>query len=496
MKFFRRGDNGNTKSSKLYPVATEKDTIKKKNIRKDSGMRKISSSGFFKNVSLKNKFILPTGSVIIISFIIFIIFLINSQMSKYEISLNEKATRIVFLVNTSNVNNLWNFNTKALNENCGAFFKDKDIISIKIMDSSNKEVINLSRKVEGGKKLLRKEEMMREGSKIGIVEIIFSDYQIREQVASLRNQLIILTLIIVSLIIFIMSLISNAAFKPLGLLMEGLRHLTEGKLNTRVTVRSSDEIGQLSESFNYFVETIGSIIQNVKESTDSIAIASEEVKETSKSLNEGASSQAATVEEVTSSMEEIAAAISQNAENSRNTDKVARGAADMAIEGGEAVNQTVAAMEKISEKITLIEDISYQTNLLALNAAIEAARAGEFGRGFAVVAGEVRKLAEKSQIAAKEISGLSLESVKIAESAGELLSKIVPGIQQTSELVQGITRASEEQDTGANQINTGMSELNDVTQQNASISEELASTAEALSDHAISIKDKMNYFKS
>jgi methyl-accepting chemotaxis protein len=194
-------------------------------------------------------------------------------------------------------------------------------------------------------------------------------------------------------------------------------------------------------------------------------------------------------------MEEMASSIRQNTDNATQTEKIAIKSAVDAREGGKAVNETVAAMKEIATKISIIEEIARQTNLLALNAAIEAARAGEHGKGFAVVASEVRKLAERSQSAAGEISGLSIRSVAIAEQAGEMLTKMVPDIQRTSELVQEITASSKEQDVGAEQINKAIQQLDQIIQQNASASEEMASTSEELSSQAGQLSDAISFFK-
>jgi methyl-accepting chemotaxis protein len=190
----------------------------------------------------------------------------------------------------------------------------------------------------------------------------------------------------------------------------------------------------------------------------------------------------------------MSASINQNTENAKVTDGMATHASSEAVQGGAAVKQTVSAMKTIAGKIGIIDDIAYQTNLLALNAAIEAARAGEHGKGFAVVAAEVRKLAERSQIAAQEIGELAESSVEMAESAGKLLDTIVPSIKKTSDLVQEIASASEEQSAGAGQINTAMDQLNQITQQNASSSEELAATSEEMSGQAAQLQELMAFF--
>ena len=194
-------------------------------------------------------------------------------------------------------------------------------------------------------------------------------------------------------------------------------------------------------------------------------------------------------------MEEISASIAQNNQNASITDGMAQKAARDAASGGEAVDSTVAAMQKIAERISIIDDIAYQTNLLALNAAIEAGRAGEHGRGFAVVASEVRKLAERSQVAAQEIGSLATETVGRAEMAGKLLNEMVPSIRKTADLVQEIAAASTEQSTGVAQINTAINQVSQTLQHNAAASEELSSTAEEMSAQAIRLQDSMTYFK-
>ena len=237
------------------------------------------------------------------------------------------------------------------------------------------------------------------------------------------------------------------------------------------------------------------VVQQIKGNSDQISAASAQISDTANSLSEAASEQAASVQQTSASVEEMGASISQNSENAQTTDEIASESAESAREGGKAVHGTVSAMTQIAEKISIIEDIAYQTNMLALNAAIEAARAGEHGKGFAVVAAEVRKLAERSQVAAAEISTLTSDSVKVAEKAGKLLEKIVPDIAKTAELVQEISAASEEQSSGVGQINSAMQQLDRVTQQNAAGSEELAATAEQMQAQSESLQQVVGFFR-
>ncbi|MFG1495932.1 methyl-accepting chemotaxis protein [Saccharospirillum sp. HFRX-1] len=308
---------------------------------------------------------------------------------------------------------------------------------------------------------------------------------------------IMLTLSIIAVLMSVTLawVITRGITVPVARARDAMDQLADGDLTVVLNYESKDEVGQLLAGMRIMVQKLRQIIADVSGSAESLASASEEVSSTAQSLSQGSSEQASSVEEATSSIEEMSASIRQNTENARVTDDMASKAAREAEEGGKAVSETVSAMKSIAEKIGIIDDIAYQTNLLALNAAIEAARAGDHGKGFAVVAAEVRKLAERSQVAAQEISEVAGSSVELAERAGQLLDEIVPSIQKTSDLVQEISAASEEQSTGALQINDAMEQLNSVTQQSASSSEELAATAEEMSSQAEQLQNLMTFFR-
>ncbi|MFP4153011.1 MAG: methyl-accepting chemotaxis protein [Alkalispirochaeta sp.] len=293
-------------------------------------------------------------------------------------------------------------------------------------------------------------------------------------------------------------MITRSVSRPIAAAAAMAETLARGDLTGRVEpryLRRNDEIGLLSRAFEEMQGALTGVVEGIQHAADQVAAGSGQISETSSLLSDGASKQAAGAEEVSSSMEEMGAGIRRNAENASETETIATAAAQRAEDGGAAVTGTVDAMNDISHRIGVIEEIARNTNLLALNAAIEAARAGADGAGFAVVAGEVRKLAEHSGKAAAEIAGLSGESVAVAQRAGDLISQVVPDIRRTAELVREIAASSKEQDIGAEQINDALTQLDRVVQQNASSSQEMASMAEELSGQAEQLQEAVAFFQ-
>ncbi|RCK81171.1 MAG: Methyl-accepting chemotaxis protein I (serine chemoreceptor protein) [Candidatus Ozemobacter sibiricus] len=292
----------------------------------------------------------------------------------------------------------------------------------------------------------------------------------------------------------------NAIKTSLNVLIDALnaintlaREMAQGNLQVQVALRSDKD--ELMRSLQLMIKRLTEVVTDIRTAASNVAHGSNELAASAEQLSSGANDQAAAAEEASSSMEEMSSNIQQNAENAAQTEKIARQAAEDAQEGGKAVAQTVEAMQEIASRISIIEEIARQTNLLALNAAIEAARAGEHGKGFAVVASEVRKLAERSQLAAREIRDLSASSLQVAQQAGEMLARIVPDIRKTSQLVQEISAACKEQSAGAHQINTAIQQLDKIIQQNAGAAEELASTSEEMASQADQMRSIIGFFK-
>jgi methyl-accepting chemotaxis protein len=285
----------------------------------------------------------------------------------------------------------------------------------------------------------------------------------------------------------------NSLIDALNQVTTAAEQIAGGDLTVTIRERSAED--KLMQALATMVGGLMDVVGSIREASDQVASGSQEMSATAEQISQGATEQAASAEEASSSMEEMASTIKQNSDNAQQTEKIALKSADDATASGRAVNDTVGAMREIAGKISIIEEIARQTNLLALNAAIEAARAGEHGKGFAVVASEVRKLAERSQTAAGEISKLSASSVHVAEEAGELLGRLVPDIKKTADLVQEITAASAEQNTGADQVNKAIQQLDQVIQQNAGAAEQMSSMAEELSSQAEQLQTSISFFK-
>jgi methyl-accepting chemotaxis protein len=333
---------------------------------------------------------------------------------------------------------------------------------------------------------------MKEG--VGVIRIGMSVRQVEAMARRNAGFIALVGLLGLAAGLGIYVMVARRIAGPLREVVARAEQAAAGDLTARVTVDRTDELGQMGQALNRMLETFHDLMTRVKEATDEAARAARGIATGSEQMSAGAGQQASSIEETTSSLEEMSASIGQNADSTRKMETMALKGARDAEESGKAVDETVRAMKAIAQKVTIIEEIAYQTNLLALNAAIEAARAGEHGRGFAVVASEVRKLAERSQGAAKEIGTLTVSSVTLAERTGRALGELVPAIKSTAELVQEVAIASREQAASVSQINRAVSLVDEVTQRNAASAEELASTAESLATQAESLRQMIGYF--
>ena len=306
----------------------------------------------------------------------------------------------------------------------------------------------------------------------------------------------ITTFIVILIFLIVIFYIHKTVTVPIKKGVTFAKAIENGNLTAKVNINQNDEIGELANSLSNMANKLNEMVSSLTNSSSYITMASVEITQKSKELAEGANSQASSSEELASSMEQMTSNIQQNAEYSKETEKISISAANISKEVGSATKNSLTSIKSIAEKIGIINDIAFQTNILALNAAVEAARAGEHGKGFAVVAVEVQKLAERSKISSLEIEELSKLSVNTTEKAQELVSKVVPEIEKTSKLVQEITVASNEQNSGANQVNSALQSLNQITQQNAALFQSLAEDAINLSNQADVLNEVIRYFKT
>ncbi len=438
--------------------------------------------------------------------------LIVQQHRELTSMMESKADSLTNMLATISVQYVINYDLSALENFVKETVKDKDIAFAEYFDADAKSLTADVMKAPADTSRLMVYERNIVGTDGKVIGKIKVGYETSALDRTLRNSI---TIVVVSLAAVMgllglgLVLIVRSVARPVKNAIEIARLVTDGDLTQHIEVTSGDEVGQLLQALKDMNESLGRIIGEVRDTTESITAASKEIAQGNSDLSQRTEQQASSLEETASSMEELTTTVKQNAENAKQANQLSMSASDTAVKGGKAVSDVVQTMasisassKKIADIISVIEGIAFQTNILALNAAVEAARAGEQGRGFAVVASEVRNLAQRSAGAAKEIKTLISDSVdkvhagsKQVDQAGATMDEIVTAVKRVTDIMAEISAASNEQSAGIEQVNRAIVQMDDVTQQNAALVEEAAAAAEAMQGQAEALKEAVGVFK-
>ncbi len=422
-------------------------------------------------------------------------FLATRGARNIRASLDSRGDAVATLTQNVAAGYVENFDYVALDLLLAELRKDLDVAFVEVADEHGKVVTKERAPADvGGLAVFERKLASSEGRTLGTLRLGYHPDAVGRVLRADAAVAVASTLAAMLLFALGMLVLIRGVTGPLRECVRVVERVAAGDLDVEVAAGRGDETGRLLDGMRAMIVQLRDVVLQVQASAETVSSGSQQIDASAQRLSSGTSEQAATTEEAAASIEEMNASIRETAGNASSTEQIAQKSAEAARQSGEAVASSVTAMKDIADRIGIIEEIAYQTNLLALNAAIEAARAGDQGRGFAVVAAEVRKLAERAQKAAREISDISGSSVAVAERSGRLISELVPDIQRTSDVVQQIGRSSREQANGTEQINRGIQELNRVVQENAAAAEEMSSTATSLATQAEQMKGIVAFF--
>jgi methyl-accepting chemotaxis protein len=469
-------------------------------------------SRLFRLDTVNKKLLLPTLLLVTTMIGALGIAQIIEQQNIHKRMMDSKADSLVSMLASISVQYIVNYDLSALDIFVKQTVKDRDIAFAEYYDTDGKSFTSdvMTEPADTLRlKFYEHDIVGADGRPLGKVKVGFDTTMLDKM---LRNSI---TIAVISLVAVLGLLTVGLAFiirsvsRPLKNAIEIARRVADGDLTSSIEATSRDEVGQLLQALQDMNASLGNIVGEVRVTTDSISTAAGEIASGNSDLSQRTEEQASSLEETASSMEELTSTVRQNAENAKSANQLAANASDIAVKGGQVVNDVVQTMglistssKKIMDIISVIEGIAFQTNILALNAAVEAARAGEQGRGFAVVAAEVRNLAQRSAAAAKEITALIGDSVdkveigsKQVDQAGETMNEIVSAVKRVTDIMAEIAAASNEQSSGIEQVNQALVQMDEVTQQNAALVEEAAASAEAMQEQALALTAAVHVFK-
>ncbi|MBP9596203.1 MAG: HAMP domain-containing protein [Fusobacteriaceae bacterium] len=460
-------------------------------------------------MNIRNKFVIPTLLVSIVTFSIWAIYMVNDENKKMIEQFDKKRIQLKTLAALVNVESLWNFDYKGVEVNTKAFLDDEDIVRIEVRDVSGEKIYGEFKEHNIQDIVIEKSEIKKENEKIGEIEIHFSKKRINDTISKSTVRIVVVNIVLALLIGITIIIVSFVVTKPIKNIQEYSKKLKEGDFSNKITITSKDEIGDTARLIEETISRINDVLLDIDEGQQAIRRSANDISIATETLAQKTSEQAESLQETTSTVEQITSIIALNVEKTKEVNKLTQDTSYKIKETGEdskkleiAMTDIIESSKAIDNMINIIDDIAFQTNLLALNAAVEAARAGEQNRGFAVIAEEIRNLAKTSSTAAKEIKEKIKESeVKIGEGSKYIkqtlsnMTLVISDVEEIASVMADITLSVTEEEKGIDHIREAIFELDNITQHNASIAEETSAITNELRTEANKLSSIFRFFK-